>query len=102
MAQLRDLYNHHKKHNEVLFSLSSQGNKVWFGIVGGPKKGLWLVEYGKSEQPLEWADWDMFGCSDPKDWTECFTLVCAVFSKLTGVATHINQLHDEIAIEMVP
>lgn len=102
MATLRDLYTHHQANNEVAFSLTYLGQTVWFGIVGGPKHGLWLVEYSQAAQEAQTVDWELFGCEDPADWTGCLTLVCAVFSKLTGKVTHVDQLHQEIAIEMMP
>ena len=106
---LRDLYNHHKEHNQVLFRVSwlderecSQYEDI--SIEGGPKKGMWMVWYrGQGQCAEQPADWEYLGGKDPADWSDAVELACLVISaehEITVLPTtlekdfEINILHD--------
>jgi len=99
VGKLRDLYTHHQHNNQVEFTLEHQGEKVWFAILGGPKLGLWLVEYKVNGKAVT-VDWDDYNRTDPANWTECIALVCAVFTKLTGIDAQAVLIEKHFDVEI--
>ena len=104
---LRDLYNHHKEHSEVLFRLSYLDEDgcvayIDISIEGGPKKGMWLVWYRGQSQAYEClADWDNFpGGKDPADWGEAIALACLVFSAEHEITVQPNTLEKDFEINI--